>query len=426
MCEPVEKRFLWVLKKFSTLKDECYLSRPFVFSGWNWRIIAFPNNKGHLSLYIGLLNPESLSSIWTRKVKFRLTVVNKISKDDTKVLDGQKLFTARNHRWGFSKFLRCHKLRDDGFLVGDKLIIVADVHALPTFSTPEEFEKFLESLRLMRVSFNRSKRDSSCQVVQKTENTGESLKVGNLGMRCNNVASKTEVSNVDNDDAPQGASHDDAFEDGQGDDDDASSLLSSVNDKDVSSINKLKSMEDASKTVENGDTGCTNVASATEASNDLLKEIQPVKETMDVNGFHVFPSHVESVSHIFKRHPDIALGFRPKNQQIRKAYMNELLSVIDMLCQPPEKLSEDDLRNADETLVDLIDAGFKLDWLKTKLDDISEKKKIEQGSGARLQTMEEELQKLKQMFLDLETQLQMEKAEASAARAPLSFNDVVC
>lgn len=132
------------------------------------------------------------------------------------------------------------------------------------------------------------------------------------------------------------------------------------------------------------------------------------------------------MSHIFKRHPDIALGFRPKNQQIRKAYMNELLSVIDMLCQPPEKLSEDDLRNADETLVDLIDAGFKLDWLKTKLDDISEKKKIEQGSGARLQTMEEELQKLKQMFLDLETQLQMEKAEASAARAPLSFNDVVC
>lgn len=281
------------------------------------------------------------------------------------ITDGQKLFTARNHRWGFSKFLRCHKLRDDGFLVGDKLIIVADVHALPTFSTPEEFEKFLESLRLMRVSFNRSKRDSSCQVVQKTENAasqeilddddasedgddddgasedddnisseedsdddgsseegsdddddaseegsddddasstisddggrgksplnqlndleGESLTVG---------TSKTEVSNVDNDDPPQGASHDDAFEDGQGDDDDASSLLSSVNDKDVSSINKLKSMEDASKTVENGDTGCTNVASVSEASNDLLKEIQPVKETMDVYGFHVFPSHV--------------------------------------------------------------------------------------------------------------------------------------
>ncbi|CAL9245923.1 unnamed protein product [Arabidopsis halleri] len=423
MCEPVEKRFLWVLKKFSTLKDECYLSRPFVFSGWNWRIIAFPNNKGHLSLYIGLVNPESLSTIWTKKVKFRLTVVNKISKDDTKVLDGQKNFTARNHRWGFSKFLRCHKLRDDGFLVGDKLIIVADVHALPTFSTPEEFEKFLESLRLMRVSFNRSKRDSSCPVVQKTEDAasheGESLIVGNLGMRCNNMASITEVSNVDNDDAPQGDSH-------QGDDDDASSLLSSVNDRDVSSINKLKSMEDASKTVENGDTECTNVASVTEASNDLLKEIQPVKETMDVNGFQVFPSQVESVSHIFKRHPDIGLGFRPKNQQIRKAYMNELLSVIDMLCQPPEKLSENDLRNADETLVDLIDAGFKLDWLKTKLDDISEKKKIEQGSGARLQTMEEELQKLKQMFLDLESQLQMEKAEASAARVPLSFNDVVC
>lgn len=132
------------------------------------------------------------------------------------------------------------------------------------------------------------------------------------------------------------------------------------------------------------------------------------------------------MSHIFKRHPDIALAFRPKNQQIRRAYMKELLSLIEMLCQLPEKLSEDDLRNADETLVDLIDVGFKLDWLKTKVNEVSEKKKIDEGSGARLQTMEEQLKKLKLMFLDLETQLQKEKAEALAARAPLSFSDVVC
>ena len=97
-----------------------------------------------------------------------------------------------------------------------------------------------------------------------------------------------------------------------------------------------------------------------------------------------------------------------------------------MLCQPPEKLSVDDLSNADDTLADLIDVGFKLDWLKIKLDEVSEKKKKEKGSEARLRTMEEELQKLKLMFVNLEIQLQKEKAEALAARAPLSFDDVVC
>ncbi|KAL1225764.1 MATH domain and coiled-coil domain-containing protein [Cardamine amara subsp. amara] len=178
----------------------------------------------------------------------------------------------------------------------------------------------------------------------------------------------------------------------------------------VSSFNKLKSMEDTSQTIENGDTECTNV----------------VKETMDVNGFQVFSSQVETVNYIFKRHPDTALGFRPKNQKIRRAYMNELLNLIATLCQSPEKLSIDDMSNADETLADLIDVGFKLAWLKIKLNEVSEKKKIVQNSGARLQTLQEQLEKIKQMFLDLESQLQKETDEALAARAPLSFNDVVC
>ncbi|KAG2324797.1 hypothetical protein Bca52824_007525 [Brassica carinata] len=103
-----------------------------------------------------------------------------------------------------------------------------------------------------------------------------------------------------------------------------------------------------------------------------------------------------------------------------------LTILIEVLCQSPDKLSEDDLRNADDTLADLIVVGFKLNWLKSKLNEVTEKKKMEQGTGARLKTMEEQLQKLKLMFLNLETQLQMEKAEALAARAPLSFSDVVC
>ncbi|KAF3525991.1 hypothetical protein F2Q69_00049401 [Brassica cretica] len=60
---------------------------------------------------------------------------------------------------------------------------------------------------------------------------------------------------------------------------------------------------------------------------------------LSVNGFQVLPSQVESVRRIFERHPDIASKFRPKNQHLRTAYINILLSLIKTLCQPTKDLS---------------------------------------------------------------------------------------
>ncbi|VVB08971.1 unnamed protein product [Arabis nemorensis] len=52
--------------------------------------------------------------------------------------------------------------------------------------------------------------------------------------------------------------------------------------------------------------------------------------------------------------------------------MNEMIKFLETMCQSSEKLSEDDMKKANDTLVDLIDAGFKFDWLKTKLNEFSE------------------------------------------------------
>ncbi|KAF2542806.1 hypothetical protein F2Q68_00030214 [Brassica cretica] len=65
-------------------------------------------------------------------------------------------------------------------------------------------------------------------------------------------------------------------------------------------------------------------------SNDLLE--LSVNESTDVNGFQVLPSQVETMSRIFERHPDIASKFRPKNEHLRTAYINVLLSLIKTLC----------------------------------------------------------------------------------------------
>ncbi|KAL1201591.1 MATH domain and coiled-coil domain-containing protein [Cardamine amara subsp. amara] len=448
MGRQMGKQFTWVLENFSSLEDEFCYSRPFTVAGCDWRLVAYPKgdgSDGYLSVFLDLAR-GSLPPGWRKDVNFRITLVNDWGKSN-KILEGQGCFDAEDSNWGFKEFLPLFKLHR-GFLVNDRLIFFAELNIFPAIVLPKEPVKIIEPLsskeanQASDASISKSQVDSSCQVVQNTENaSNEDLDVDDVsGEGSDEDYTSEEASDDDDDDESEEDPDDDGdasssvsaeteVSNGETDDalkedvkEEATSHVSNDSARNGSSLDQVKSLE----TVENGGRGLDTVSSVTGTSGNVLMEIQPVKETMDVNGFEVFSSQVESVSYIFKRHPDIAMGFRPKNQQIRRAYMDALLSLIDMLCQSPEELTENDLSNADETLVDLTDAGFKLDWLKTKLNEISEKKKMEQVSGARLQTMEEQLQKLKQMFLDVESLLQKEKVEALAARVPLSFNDVVC
>ncbi|KAG2258370.1 hypothetical protein Bca52824_077664 [Brassica carinata] len=98
-------------------------------------------------------------------------------------------------------------------------------------------------------------------------------------------------------------------------------------------------------------------------SKDLLE-----KTCMDVNGFQVLPSQVESVRGIFERHPDIAVEFRAKNQYLRTACMNFLLSLSEMFSKSVQELSNEDLVEADIALTYLKNAGFKVDCVIETLE----------------------------------------------------------
>lgn len=141
--------------------------------------------------------------------------------------------------------------------------------------------------------------------------------------------------------------------------------------------------------------------------------------------FIFFNLQVETMSRIFERHPDIASKFRPKNEHLRTAYINVLLSLIKTLCQSTHELSKDDLTDAYASLVYLTNAGLNLDWLKKKLEERSEKKEKHEASERRMKEIEEELKDLKQKCSNLEAELEKEKADVSVARSPLSFDDVV-
>ncbi|CAL9245920.1 unnamed protein product [Arabidopsis halleri] len=311
MAKQVGKRFAWVIKDFSSLQSERVYSVSFVIGDCKWRLCAYPKGRNinkYLSLFLEVVDFESLPSGWSRYVKMRLTVVK------------QKRIAGLMRRTWSGVFQQCFPLpnlrtRMIGFsIVNGELMIVANVEVVEVIGTLDESE----------------------------------------------------------------------------------------------SLSKMK-LDDGEK------------------SSDSLNQTKQVKESIDVNGFQVLPSQVENVRSIFERHPDIAVEFRAKNQHLRKACVNFLLSLIETMCQSLEleELSNEDLVEADIALTYVKDAGFKVDWLEKKLEEVKEKKEKEQSDMAQLQEMEDNLLKLKQNCSNLDALVEKKKDELSVTRSPLSFDDVV-
>lgn len=123
---------------------------------------------------------------------------------------------------------------------------------------------------------------------------------------------------------------------------------------------------------------------------------------------------MKSVNCLFERHPDIASKLSIKNQSLKTAYMNVLLSLIETLHQSPTEISMDDLSDAETTLEYMTNVGFKVDWLENKFDE-----KEKEAGEIRMQKFEQEFNDLKQKCSGLEALLKKEKAEVSPARDPL-------
>ncbi|CAA7012770.1 unnamed protein product [Microthlaspi erraticum] len=81
-------------------------------------------------------------------------------------------------------------------------------------------------------------------------------------------------------------------------------------------------------------------------------------------GFQILYSQVISVARLFVKHPDVAVNFRLSNQLVKTTYMNILLGLIETLNKPPLSISKTALSNARSELIELTEAGFKLDWMK--------------------------------------------------------------
>ncbi|CAA7029590.1 unnamed protein product [Microthlaspi erraticum] len=109
-----------------------------------------------------------------------------------------------------------------------------------------------------------------------------------------------------------------------------------------------------------------------------------------LNGYNVMYSQLYSANQLFVEHPNIAVNFRPKSKPLKTTYTNLLLNLIELLNKPPHSLTETDLSNAQIELIDLTEAGFELDWLKTKLADVTLERKKPNPDVSRVQELEEQ------------------------------------
>lgn len=111
---------------------------------------------------------------------------------------------------------------------------------------------------------------------------------------------------------------------------------------------------------------------------------------------HKSSLQVALVKKIFSEHPDVALGFKPKNQVVKTAYMNVLLGLINTLNKPSESHSEAEIIITHGELRELEEVGFKIDWLKLKLDDVFLDRKKNGADGSKVKQLEERVKNLEQ------------------------------
>nr|VDD03078.1 unnamed protein product [Brassica rapa] len=184
---------------------------------------------------------------------------------------------------------------------------------------------------------------------------------------------------------------------------------------------------------------------------DVSEESLPVMETIDVNGntkllvflleesstnlqkpssvlqdvvFFSISNYSKNIFEHIERKNDKSKSLTSSlNPYLKTAYMNILLSLTQTLCQSPWEISKDDLAEEYAALSYLAAAGFQLDWLGKKLDEVKEKKKKGKSCLAQLQEMEEELKPLRRKYSEMEAQMDKLKAELSAAKYPVSLYD---
>ncbi|EOA36960.1 hypothetical protein CARUB_v10009896mg [Capsella rubella] len=144
---------------------------------------------------------------------------------------------------------------------------------------------------------------------------------------------------------------------------------------------------------------------------EVTKVVHQGKSTkndiFEFNGVHILVSQAVSKAKICRNHPGFFNDFYPKTKEVNAVYFTLFFSLIETLSKSPRSLSVTELRNAQNQLTVLTKAGFKLDFLKSKLNKAS--------SGCQVQNL------LGEQIKNVKLTLSKEKIKYAAAAKVSSF-----
>ena len=115
---------------------------------------------------------------------------------------------------------------------------------------------------------------------------------------------------------------------------------------------------------------------------------------------------------VFVQYPDFAIDVIPKNQGVRTSYMNLLLGLVEALRKSPHSFSVTELSNTESELAELKEAGFKLDWLDSRLEEISLERKKLVSDGPWVKKLEEQIKSVELTLSDLKVELDKERIKS--------------
>ncbi|ERN01192.1 MATH domain-containing protein At5g43560 [Amborella trichopoda] len=124
-------KFTWKIENFSQISKRELRSNAFEVGGFKWYILVYPQGCdvcNHLSLFLCVANYDKLYPGWSHFAQFTIAVVNKDPKK-SKYSDTLHRFWKKEHDWGWKKFMELSKVLD-GFIVGDTLVIKAQVQVI--------------------------------------------------------------------------------------------------------------------------------------------------------------------------------------------------------------------------------------------------------------------------------------------------------
>ncbi|XP_019094954.1 PREDICTED: MATH domain and coiled-coil domain-containing protein At2g42460-like [Camelina sativa] len=120
-------------------------------------------------------------------------------------------------------------------------------------------------------------------------------------------------------------------------------------------------------------------------------------DLLEFEGVQILASQAHSVTRLLRNHLGFNVDFAPKYRELRAVYYTLLVSLIEtLMSKSPQSLSLAELTNAQSQLTELTKAGFKLDFLESKLEELFlDRKKVAVQLEERVKNVELTLEKIK-------------------------------